>query len=123
MAFINPGPWSMVIELAAGAAAGLAGGFVRWNNPERRRVGICLLWELPSAALIGSAGYAFAGMLELNDYGHFLLAFMFGYLGHAALHDLALTIIRARSGISASTPGPPGPAGPQGPAGPPGPPA
>ncbi|MFX5918403.1 6-phosphofructokinase, partial [Acinetobacter baumannii] len=43
------------------AAAGLAGGFVRWNNPERRRFGWCLAWEVPSAALVGSAGYALGG--------------------------------------------------------------
>ncbi len=48
-------------DLLLGAAAGLAGGFVRWNNPERRRFGWCLAWEVPSAALVGSAGYALGG--------------------------------------------------------------
>ena len=41
-------------DLLLGAAAGLAGGFVRWNNPERRRFGWCLAWEVPSAALPGT---------------------------------------------------------------------
>ncbi|MBS7790313.1 hypothetical protein KTR66_09915 [Roseococcus sp. SDR] len=113
MPLMNPGPWGMLFELAMGAAAGIAGGFVRWNNPQRRRIGLCLLWELPSAALIGSAGYALAGLLELNDYGHFLFAFMFGYLGQAALHDLALAIIRSRGGIPGPIPDqPPGPGPP-----------
>jgi hypothetical protein len=86
----------ILLELAAGAAAGLAGGFVRWNHPERRRIGWCLAWELPSAALLGGAGYALGGLLEFNDYGRFLFAFVFGYLGQAALHDLAVAIIRHR---------------------------
>ena len=62
-------------DLLLGAAAGLAGGFVRWNNPERRRFGWCLAWEVPSAALVGSAGYALGGFLEFNEYGRFLFAF------------------------------------------------
>lgn len=95
----NPGLWAILIELATGAAAGLAGGFVRWNNPQRQRLGWCLAWELPSAALVGSAGYALAGLLELNEYGRFLFAFVFGYLGQAALHDLTVAIIRHRSGL------------------------
>ncbi|MBR0670740.1 phage holin family protein [Neoroseomonas soli] len=86
-------------DLLLGAAAGLAGGFVRWNNPERRRFGWCLAWEVPSAALVGSAGYALGGFLELNEYGRFLFAFVFGYLGQAALHDLAVAIIRHRTGL------------------------
>jgi len=93
------GHWSMLVDLALGAVAGLAGGFVRWNNPERRRFGWCLVWEVPSAALVGSAGYALGGLLEFNEYGRFLFAFVFGYLGQAALHDLAVAIIRHRSGL------------------------
>jgi hypothetical protein len=88
----------MLLDLALGAAAGLAGGFVRWNNPERRRIGWCLAWELPSAALLGGAGYALGGLIELNEYGRFLFAFVFGYLGQAALHDLAVAVIRYRIG-------------------------
>ncbi len=95
----DPGPWEMILGLLMGAAAGLAGGFVRWNNPQRRRFGWCLAWELPSAALVGSAGYALGGLLEFNEYGRFLFAFVFGYLGQAALHDLALAIIRHRTGL------------------------
>ncbi|MBR0675006.1 hypothetical protein GXW77_02330 [Roseomonas alkaliterrae] len=86
-------------DLLLGAAAGLAGGFVRWNHPERRRFGWCLAWELPSAALLGSAGYALGGFLAFNEYGRFLFAFVFGYLGQAALHDLAVAIIRHRTGL------------------------
>ena len=86
-------------DLLFGAAAGLAGGFVRWNNPEQRRFGWSLAWEVPSAALLGSAGYALGGFLELNEYGRFLFAFVFGYLGQAALHDLAVAIIRYRTGL------------------------
>jgi hypothetical protein len=93
------GHWSMLLDLALGAVAGLAGGFVRWNNPERRRFGWCLVWEVPSAALVGSAGYALGGLLEFNEYGRFLFAFVFGYLGQAALHDLAVAVIRHRMGI------------------------
>ena len=63
--------WSILLDLLMGAAAGLAGGFVRWNNPERRRLGWCLAWELPSAARVGSAGYALGGLFELNEYGRF----------------------------------------------------
>jgi len=59
------GPWSVLLDLALGAAAGLAGGFVRWNNPERRRLDWCLVWEVPSAAL----------------------------------HDLAVAILRHRAGL------------------------
>jgi hypothetical protein len=88
----------MLLDLALGAAAGLAGGFVRWNNPERRRFGWCLVWEVLSAALLGSAGYALGGLLEFNEYGRFLFAFAFGYLGQAALHDFALAVIRYRIG-------------------------
>lgn len=102
----NPSHWGILLELAAGAAAGLAGGFVRWNNPERRRLGWCLAWELPSAALVGSAGYALGGLLELNEYGRFLFAFVFGYLGQAALHDLAVAVIRYRAGIPPRDPPP-----------------
>jgi hypothetical protein len=93
------GHWSMLLDLALGAVAGLAGGFVRWNNPERRRFGWCLVWEVPSAALVGSAGYALGGLLEFNEYGRFLFAFVFGYLGQAALHDLAVAVIRHRAGL------------------------
>ena len=95
----SPSFWAMAVELAMGAAAGLAGGFVRWNNPERRRFGWSLAWELPSAALVGSAGYALGGFLEFNEYGRFLFAFVFGYLGQAALHDLAVAVIRHRTGL------------------------
>jgi CHASE2 domain-containing sensor protein len=95
----NPSHWTILLELAAGAAAGLAGGFVRWNQPERRRIGWCLAWELPSAALLGSAGYALGGLLDLNEYGRFLFAFVFGYLGQAALHDFAVALIRSRAGL------------------------
>jgi hypothetical protein len=49
----NPSHWTILLEIAAGAAAGLAGGLVRRNQPERRRIGWCLAWELPSAALVG----------------------------------------------------------------------
>ncbi len=98
------GHWSMLLELALGAVAGLAGGFVRWNNPERRRFGWCLVWEVPSAALVGSAGYALAGLLEFNEYGRFLFAFVFGYLGQAALHDLAVAVIRHRTGLPPQDP-------------------
>jgi hypothetical protein len=89
----------LLLGLLSGALAGLAGGFVRWNNPERRRFGWCLAWELPSAALVGSAGYALGGLLEFNEYGRFLFAFVFGYLGQAALHDLAVAVIRLRTGL------------------------
>jgi len=95
----NPGLWAITLELAAGALAGLAGGLLRWNNPKRRRLGWCLAWKLPSAALVGSAGYALAGLLEFNEYGRFLFAFVFGYLGQAALHDLTIAIIRQRVGL------------------------
>jgi hypothetical protein len=98
---------AILLELAAGAAAGLAGGLVRWNHPERRRIGWCLAWELPSAALLGSAGYALGGLMELNEYGRFLFAFVFGYLGQAALHDLAVALIRSRAGIPPRDPPPP----------------
>jgi len=91
--------WSILLDLLMGAAAGLAGGFVRWNNPERRRLGWCLTWELPSAALVGSAGYALGGLFELNEYGRFLFAFVFGYLGQAALHDIAVAVVRYRAGL------------------------
>ncbi len=98
------GHWSMLLDLALGAVAGLAGGFVRWNNPERRRFGWCLVWEVPSAALLGSAGYALGGLLEFNEYGRFLFAFVFGYLGQAALHDLAVAVIRHRTGLPPQEP-------------------
>ncbi len=100
------GHWSMLLDLALGAVAGLAGGFVRWNNPERRRFGWCLVWEVPSAALVGSAGYALGGLLEFNEYGRFLFAFVFGYLGQAALHDLAVAVIRHRTGLPQRDPQP-----------------
>jgi hypothetical protein len=48
---------------------------------------------------VGSAGYALGGFLEFNEYGRFLFAFVFGYLGQAALHDLAVAIIRHRTGL------------------------
>ncbi len=89
----------VLLGLLSGAVAGLAGGFVRWNNPQRRRFGWCLAWEVPSAALVGSAGYALAGLLEFNEYGRFLFAFVFGYLGQAALHDLAVAVVRHRTGL------------------------
>jgi CHASE2 domain-containing sensor protein len=95
----NPGQWSVLLELLTGGAAGLAGGFVRWNHPERRRFGWCLAWELPSAALLGSGGYALAGFLDFNEYGRFLFAFVFGFLGQAALHDLAVAVLRYRAGL------------------------
>jgi hypothetical protein len=95
----NPGHWVILLELVTGAAAGLAGGLVRWNHPQRRRFGWCLAWELPSAALVGSAGYALGGLLEFNEYGRSLFAFVFGFLGQAALHDLAVAIIRQRAGL------------------------
>jgi hypothetical protein len=98
--------WVVAVELAMGAAAGLAGGFVRWNHPERRRLGWRLAREVPSAALVGSAGYALAGLLEFNEYGRFLFAFVFGYLGQAALHDLAVAILRHRSGLPPGGPAP-----------------
>jgi hypothetical protein len=95
----SPSFWAMAVELAMGAAAGLAGGFVRWNHPERRRFGWCLAWEVPFAVLVGSAGYALGGFLAFNEYGRFLFAFVFGYLGQAALHDLAVAILRHRTGL------------------------
>ncbi len=52
----SPTGWGILLDLLLGGAAGLAGGFVRWNHPERRRLGWCLVWEVPSAALAGSAG-------------------------------------------------------------------
>ena len=75
----SPTGWVILLDLLLGGAAGLAGGFVRWNHPERRRLGWCLVWEVPSAALVGSAGYALGGLLEFNEYGRFLFAFVFGY--------------------------------------------
>jgi hypothetical protein len=100
----SPTGWGILLDLLLGGAAGLAGGFVRWNHPERRRLGWCLVWEVPSAALVGSAGYALGGLLEFNEYGRFLFAFVFGYLGQAALHDLAVAIIRHRSGLPPQDP-------------------
>ena len=100
----SPTGWGILLDLLLGGAAGLAGGFVRWNHPERRRLGWCLVWEVPSAALVGSAGYALGGLLEFNEYGRFLFAFVFGYLGQAALHDLAVAIIRHRSGLPPGDP-------------------
>jgi hypothetical protein len=94
----------VVLGLLYGAIAGLAGGFVRWNHPMRRRFGWSLAWELPSAALVGSAGYALGGLLEFNEYGRFLFAFVFGYLGQAALHDLAVAILRHRTGLPPGDP-------------------
>jgi hypothetical protein len=93
------GTAELLLGLLSGALAGLAGGFVRWNHPERRRLGLCLAWELPSAALVGSVGHALGGFLEFNEYGRFLFAFVFGYLGQAALHDLAVAVIRHRTGL------------------------
>ncbi|PWS34561.1 hypothetical protein DFH01_23750 [Falsiroseomonas bella] len=95
----SPTGWAILLDLLLGGAAGLAGGFVRWNNPERRRLGWCLVWEVPSAALVGSAGYALGGLLEFNEYGRFLFAFVFGYLGQAALNDLAVALLRHRAGL------------------------
>jgi hypothetical protein len=92
----NPGILVVLLEIIVGMAAGLAGGLVRWNHPERRRIGWCLAWELPSAALVGTGGYSLGGMLEFNEYGRFLFAFVFGYLGQAALQDLAVALIRYR---------------------------
>ncbi|WP_270934577.1 phage holin family protein [Falsiroseomonas oryzae] len=100
----SPTGWGILIDLLLGAAAGLAGGFVRWNHPERRRLGWCLVWEVPSAALVGSAGYALGGLLEFNEYGRFLFAFVFGYLGQAALNDLAVALLRYRAGLSPRDP-------------------
>ncbi|WP_372624919.1 phage holin family protein [Falsiroseomonas sp.] len=100
----SPTGWGILLDLLLGGAAGLAGGFVRWNHPERRRLGWCLVWEVPSAALVGSAGYALGGLLEFNEYGRFLFAFVFGYLGQAALHDLAVAILRHRSGLPPGDP-------------------
>jgi hypothetical protein len=100
----SPTGWGILLDLLLGGAAGLAGGFVRWNHPERRRLGWCLVWEVPSAALVGSAGYALGGLLEFNEYGRFLFAFVFGYLGQAALHDLAVAIIRHRTGLPPGDP-------------------
>ncbi|WP_270933381.1 phage holin family protein [Falsiroseomonas oryzae] len=91
--------WAILFDLLLGAAAGLAGGFVRWNHPERRRLGLCLVWEVPSAPLVGSAGYALGGLLEFNEYGRFLFAFVFGYLGQAELNDLAVALLRHRAGL------------------------
>jgi hypothetical protein len=94
--------WDVAKELAIfGGLAGAAGAAVRFANPQRRRLGKCILWELPSAALIGMAGYATAtGVFELNEYGRFLLGFAAGYLGHAAVHDLVMAILTARARIS-----------------------
>ncbi len=100
----SPDLWRIGLDLLLGAGAGLAGGFVRWNHPERRRLGWCRAWELPSAALVGSAGYALGGLLEFNEYGRFLFAFVFGCLGQAALHDLAVAIIRHRAGLPPQDP-------------------
>jgi hypothetical protein len=94
--------WDVAKELAIfGGLAGAAGAAVRFANPQRRRLGKCVLWELPSAALIGMAGYATAkGLFELNEYGRFLLGFAAGYLGHAAVHDLVMAILTTRARIS-----------------------
>jgi hypothetical protein len=100
----SPTGWGILLDLLLGGAAGLAGGFVRWNHPERRRFGWCLAWEVPSASLVGSAGYALGGLLDFNEYGRFLFAFVFGYLGQAALHDLAVAILRHRTGLPPGDP-------------------
>jgi hypothetical protein len=87
--------WRVIGELMAfGGMAGLAGAAVRFANPERRRLGKCVLWELPSAAMIGAGGYAAAAELfAFGEYGRFLVGFAAGYLGHAALHDLAVSAL------------------------------
>jgi hypothetical protein len=51
----SPTGWGILLDLLLGGAAGLAGGFVRWNHPERRRLGWCLVWEVPSACSAISA--------------------------------------------------------------------
>lgn len=96
----NPGVWSLIIELLSGALIGVLGSFLRWTSPENRRFSWALLYELPAAALLGSAGFALAAMLDLNGYGQFLFAFMFGYVGQAALTDLA-NAARIRAGLKA----------------------
>jgi hypothetical protein len=68
-------------------------------TPPRTCLGGSRLWEAPSAALEGSAGYALGGLLYLNEYGRFLFAFVLGYLDQAALHDLAVAVLRHRAGL------------------------
>lgn len=37
--------------------------------------------------------YALGGLLEVDKHGRFLFAFVFSYLGHAALRDRAVAIV------------------------------
>jgi len=100
----NASAWSMLVDLAVGAIAGAAGLLVRVaNKSEPWRLKLALLWGLPSAGMLGTAGYALGGFLDLNEYGRFLFAFVFGYLGEAALHDLVLSIIRSKTGANVPT--------------------
>jgi hypothetical protein len=94
-------PWVQIAELfSAGALAGVAGAVARIAHPRRRRLGKCVLWEFPSACLLGSAGFALGGLLEFNEYGRFLIGMAFGYLGVAAIHDLVVSLVSLRMKMS-----------------------
>mgnify|MGYP005860980239 CR=1 FL=1 len=101
----SPSLWVVAVELAMGD--GRARRRLRALAPPGAaaprlvpRLGV------PSAAMVGSAGYALAGLLEFNEYGRLLFAFVLGYLGQAALHDLAVAILRHRSGLPPGGPAP-----------------
>lgn len=80
--------WKMIAELAMGGLAGVIGTLVRMAHPQRRKIGLCLLWEIPAGLGFGAAAYGLAPLFGVShETARFAVAYMCGYLGQAAVHD------------------------------------
>lgn len=97
----SPEPFDgLGVQLAIGAAAGAAGALARELHNPGRELSWLLVPKTISGLLIGTAGWAVAASLGVQDeWGRYAAAFTVGMLGQAAVIDFARAVLRARLGL------------------------
>lgn len=88
--------WTYLLELAVACLAGSLGALVRLANPTERRTSVALLWEIPTGAALGTAGWALGDTLGLLGWAQFLAAWTAGAVGQAVIMDVVTALAKAR---------------------------
>lgn len=92
----------MAAQGAAAAGAGVFGRLVAMSRQPTRRLGWCLLWELPTAVGLGMLGLAVGEHFHLGWWETNGVGFCIAYVGPPAIDEL---IQRARGSAPSRPPG------------------